>query len=74
MAEPREPLARFAAACEDVLRENDSKGGWDGSERDWLLERLQGEVRELSEALDVTDYSYDEAAIRKECCDVANFW
>lgn len=51
------------------MRSNAHKAHWSTVSQQWLLDRLIGEVRELSEAID----HGDPAAIASECADVGNF-
>ena len=60
----------FSQHMENVLRDNDYKGGWEDIDVGWLLGRLQEEVCELENELHVSN---NEEKIIKECCDVANF-
>jgi len=61
----REEVRWFAEKMEEVLKENDHKGGEEALSLFWML---QDEVRELEVAL-----WYKEGNVVKECCDVANF-
>jgi len=66
----RPEVQAFGQAMEQVLAENDSKGGWMDETDQYLLERLKDEVKELEQAL---ERPRDHAAIMKEAVDVANF-
>ena len=74
---PREEVTWFAGKMEEVLRENDWKGGWQKMSAVEILERLRQEIDELFEALlsdptaGVFPASPDQ--LIKECADVANF-
>lgn len=68
MIEIRPEVARFALAMEEVLRQNDHKGGWRDCSLDYLVGRLQDEFHELMEAVRGKDPD-----IRKEAVDLANF-
>lgn len=63
-------VEEFANVMEDVLKENDHKGGWDNLSHHEMLERLFEEANELDGAL------YNKGVpenVRKEAADVANF-
>ncbi|BFH63945.1 hypothetical protein [Paenibacillus azoreducens] len=63
--EPRAEIQWFAQQMETKLRENDWKGGWKDCRIQYLLEKLDEEVHELSGCIS------NEEAI-KEAADVAN--
>ena len=74
----------FARAMEQKLRENEHKGGWQDETADWLLERLEEEVKELKAAAvrplsasDLLDWNKRHAEyqtkVLREAADVANF-
>lgn len=65
-------VEEFANVMEDVLKENDHKGGWDNMDIEALLFRLKEEVVELEDELQ-NAWGFDTAAIRSEAADVANF-
>ncbi len=73
----RPKLVAFARVMERKLRENDHKGGWEDEDIEWLMERLTGEVAELSKALTTpNDGPLSERRRRsavREAADVANF-
>lgn len=73
--ELRPEVQRFAELMEQVLRENDHKGGWKGMTKDELLYRLGGETQELDWELAVTPDGFPGGPqkIAKEAADVANF-
>jgi NTP pyrophosphatase (non-canonical NTP hydrolase) len=60
-------VLRFSGEMVEKLALNDHKGGWDGEDPAWLLDRLQEELNELREAVEVGGDVIGEAA------DVANF-
>jgi len=66
----REELTWFAGELEEVLRQNDYKGGWSECRLSYLVRRLKEEVVELEDALVDRE---DVSAITHECCDVALF-
>lgn len=68
--ELRKPLAEFAYSMEQVLKENDYKGGWSELSYPHLLARLD---RERDELLLAIHDGLTAEEIKKECCDVANF-
>ena len=53
----------------DELIENRAKGGWDHCNIGWLITRMDEELHELKNAVDVRNW---KEAIT-ECADVANF-
>jgi hypothetical protein len=61
----REPVAWFARRMEAKLRENDWKGGWENCTLQYLFEKLDEEIHELSAC------STDVEVI-EEAADVAN--
>ena len=85
-AKPRGSVRNFASLMEQVLQENDWKGGWGGLTSGYLLRRLSQELRELRKAVKTcslmrehpwnrTNEAYDEAKqmVAREAADVANF-
>ena len=85
-AKPRRSVRNFASLMEQVLRENDWKGGWGGLTSGDLLMSLGQELRELRKAMKMwsrlqerpwnrTKEAYDEAKrnVAREAADVANF-
>lgn len=70
----RESLQTFMKDMEHKLRKNDYKGGWERLHSQKIFNLLQGEVSELSEALqdEGARINYIEDAIN-ECADVANY-
>jgi len=62
-------VRRLSLLMELKLRRNDHKGGWQHMTPMELLERLEGEVRELRQAI----YEGDPLDIAQECADVANY-
>lgn len=64
----RSELQRFADRMEEVLKDNDHKGGWDQEDARYLYEYLRDEVKELGAAI----RGGKPEEIRKECCDVGN--
>jgi NTP pyrophosphatase (non-canonical NTP hydrolase) len=70
--ELRPEVLAFAQSMEQVLRENDHKGGWKGNDqknRVYLMRRLYEELREVEVALQ----DADDSQTRHELVDVANF-
>jgi len=65
----REPVEWFSIRMEAKLRANDHKGGWRGMGHHDLLELLDREFEELTEAIEVGS----AAGIIDEAVDVANF-
>lgn len=66
----REEVIKFALEMEKKLQANDSKGGWDKCEYDWLLQRVDEEITELKHSIRVDG---SDRKIIRECADVANF-
>ena len=66
---PRRELELFAQYMEHKLKLNDHKGGWDDASNEKLLELMQGEIRELQDAMQ-NDPGLD---IMFEAADVANY-
>ena len=62
-------VRRFSLLMELKLRKNDHKGGWSTVTPFTLLDLLEGEVKELREAL----RHGDPLDIAQECADVANY-
>lgn len=62
-------VRRFSLLMELKLRKNDYKGGWQDVSAAKLLELLEGEVKELREAL----AEGDALDIAQECADIANY-
>lgn len=71
MSEIRNDLQWFAGQMEGKLTENDHKGHWDSSSDEYLLTRLEEELRELKERM--SNESAPRESIIRECADVANF-
>lgn len=46
-AELRPSVLRFAKKMEAQLKQNESRGGWEGLSLDYLLERLQSQIQDL---------------------------
>ena len=67
----RPEVQAFAQLMEQVLRENDWKGGWQGMTADEILERVREEVEELEDA--VANGGFKDDLINKEAADIANF-
>ena len=65
----RPAVIAFANALEAKLKVNDYKGGWADCSNEYLMDRLEGEVRELNFAVD----RQTAERIRAECVDVANY-
>ena len=70
MSTLRPALASFADLMEEMLQENDHKGGWQYDSSKALLRRLKQETAELQRAIE-RDAPTDEIA--REAADVANF-
>jgi DNA repair exonuclease SbcCD ATPase subunit len=69
----RPVVSEFAQAMEEVLRDNDHKGGWSSCTKEYLLTRLGDEMRELKKAtLDTNMVGHSAKNITKEAADVAN--
>lgn len=66
----RNEVSWFAGLMEHKLSANDHKGGWDQDTVEQLLHKLECEVLELKNALEIS-HSGDE--ILSECVDIANF-
>ena len=69
----RKEVHWFSGEMEQVLRDNDYKGGWDHESNNFLFTQLVGEVFELHKARLENLSSTDCVNVIKECCDVANF-
>lgn len=69
----RPAVQQFAEYMEKVLKHNDHKGGWNECTDDYLLDRLQEEVKELISAVRGRKARNPELRIRNEAADVANF-
>jgi NTP pyrophosphatase (non-canonical NTP hydrolase) len=70
--EIRPEVLAFAQAMENVLRQNDYKGGWKDNDRKnivYLMRRLYQEIGEVEVALQ----DEDNVQTRRELVDVANF-
>ena len=65
----RPEVAAFAMLMEAELRKHDDRPGWKQSSPNWLMERLQEELKELSVALDYKG----PCGVGQEAADVANF-
>lgn len=77
----RKEVAAFALLMEEVLKANDHKGDWKEASMDELLYLVDGELTEVSEAID----PYEEALsagedttlvskhLGKEAADIANY-
>ena len=69
MAKMREELSKFADRCEEILKQNDYKLGWQDCSQSTLVDKLKEEVDELFHVLDKMKNRKD---ITDEACDVAN--
>lgn len=79
----RPEVVWFSIQMEKVLRDHDHKGGWDECENRWLFTRLEEEIGELHEALNVgwleriegygKALTINRKRAIKECVDIANF-
>lgn len=67
----RGPVVRFAVLMEEVLEDNDRKGGWSHMTTGELLRRAGQELKELRKAL--KKKGEDSKHICDEAADVANF-
>lgn len=67
----RGSVVRFAVLMEEILEENDWKGGWDRMTQGQLLQRAGQELKELRRAL--KKKGEDRKHICDEAADVANF-
>lgn len=68
----RKEVLEFADAMEVKLRKNDFKQGWHSLSYDRLFKLLQGEMKELEDAL-LNGCSFGTEDILDECVDVGNF-
>lgn len=74
-------VMEFAELMEEVLQENDHKGGWANEDFDYLFDRLTEEKRELRNLFYRPDFmlslelkpSKSKKEAIKEAVDVANF-
>jgi NTP pyrophosphatase (non-canonical NTP hydrolase) len=76
MKMPREQVQWFAEQMEKKLQENDRKGGWEGCNLHWLIERIEIETKELRTAVNLYMSLRDpkeKINIIKEAADIANF-
>lgn len=62
-------LQEFSGVMLEKLRANKHKAHWSHVDSDWLLGRLEQELKELREAM----ASGDGLSVVYECADVANF-
>jgi NTP pyrophosphatase (non-canonical NTP hydrolase) len=69
----RPSVFKFAYAMEEILKENDRKGGWEECSHWYLFEQLEGELGELREILEAGKTKNKLEQIRKECTDIANY-
>lgn len=69
----RTEVMAFAEAMETTLRKHDDKGGWEDCGLHWLLERVQGELKEALKKWDAKNFRGDYNAVSEELIDVANF-
>lgn len=67
----RTPLKNFAIEMEQVLQENDSKGGWENCEYDYLTVKLEKSFDALLDA--IIDPKTTVEDCQKECVDLANY-
>jgi len=64
----------FAEQMENKLKHHDAKGHWNDCDIDWLFTRVQDEIIELLEAIDLHKQGEGTSEeIIKEAADVANF-
>jgi NTP pyrophosphatase (non-canonical NTP hydrolase) len=69
-------VTAFATTMEEKLQENRHKGGpenWCTKDVDWLLRRLDQEIRELRAAVRLPTADDKVRLIQREAADVANF-
>lgn len=66
----RPEIVKFAACCEEKLRENDYKNHWSGETLEYLHRRLYDEFGELKRAMKANK---SKADIMRECADISNF-
>ena len=71
----RQEVMEFAILMEDVLRDNDWKGGWNKMSIGDLIVRAQQELDEVKEAGLAYNilFSDGKMQLKRECADVANF-
>jgi len=63
----RREVQLFAEAMERKLRDNEYKGTWEGCTEDYLMTRIEEELKEL------TNCHLDSSRTLDEAADVANF-
>ena len=75
----RPAVVRFAVVMEQMLRDNDHKGGWEDDGWEYLWERIKDETSELEEACEQADEACGSEEhrdawkrVREEAADVAN--
>jgi len=68
----REEVRDFAMVMENVLRENDHKGGWDKDSFLWLCTKLGEEVGEVSTILAKSPLEPPRVETMKEAADIGN--
>jgi NTP pyrophosphatase (non-canonical NTP hydrolase) len=75
MTNLRPAVRAFAELMEQVLRDNDHKGGWEDEAASRLLDRLTQEVTEVREVLRRHDLPGPEwqRRVAREAADVANY-
>ena len=75
MTKPHRAVQAFAKEMEHKLALNTHKGGWDGLTFQYLMYRLEKEVRELWKVYDDPEewIGGDPRHITEECADIANF-
>lgn len=74
--ECRPEVKRFAILMEQILRDNDYKGGWENMRLTELSERLLEEVDELEDLLArrlLDGNPVTDAELAKEIADIGNF-
>jgi len=69
----REPVRLFATVMEGKLRQHDAHRQWDDSDVDWLRDRVNVELSELDEALELILTKHGPVDCAREAADVANY-
>ena len=72
MSRPRREVEEFANYMEDVLRDNDDKGGWQSMSILDIIDRMEEELHEVRTVY-LKSKSTDWRALKHEAADVANF-